>query len=86
MPWPGDGWSMGMGYSKSAAGRLYTGFDLRKPNRIVGGDEVGGHGIDGFWVNFRQEDRICRKEVKKNLKLETGNRRGSGELLVTGGW
>ena len=47
---------MGMAYSKSAAGRLDTGFDLRKPNRKVGGDEVGGHGIDDFWVNFRQED------------------------------
>jgi hypothetical protein len=52
---------MGMGYSESAAGRLDTGFDLLKPNRKVGGDEVGGHGIDDFWVNFRQEDRICRK-------------------------
>jgi hypothetical protein len=49
---------------------LDTGFDLPKPNRIVGGDEVGGHGIDDFWVNFRQEDRICRKGVKKKLKPE----------------
>jgi hypothetical protein len=39
-----------------------------------------------FWVNFRQEDRICRKGVKKKLKPETGNWRGSGEWLVTGGW
>jgi len=30
----------------------------------------------GFWVNFRLEDRICRKEVKKNLKLETGKVKG----------
>ncbi len=65
MAWPEDGWSMGMGYSESAAGRLDAGFELRKPNRIVGGDEVGGHGIDDFWVNFRQEDRICRKGAGK---------------------
>jgi hypothetical protein len=27
----------------------------------------------GFWVNFRQEDRICRKGVKKKLKwLQNG--------------
>jgi len=32
----------------------------------------------GFWVNFRLEDRICRKEVKKNLKLETGKVKGGG--------
>jgi hypothetical protein len=31
-------------------------------------------------------NRINRKEVKKNLKLETGNRRGSGELLVASDW
>jgi hypothetical protein len=39
----------------------------------------------GFWVNFRQEDRICRKGVKKKLKPETGDRKGSGGLMVTGG-
>ena len=37
----------------------------------------------GFWVNFRQEDRICRKGgVKKKLKPETGDRKGRGEQLV----
>ena len=62
MAWPEDGWSMGMGYSESAAGRLDAGFELRKPNRIVGGDEVGGHGIDEFWVNFRQNRSIAKKD------------------------
>ena len=43
---------------------------------VVAKTATGGEGKrildDGFWVNFRQEDRINRKEVKKNLKLETG--------------
>jgi hypothetical protein len=44
---------------------------------VVAGTGTGGDWgkkilDDGFWMNFRQEDRICRKEVKKNLKLETG--------------
>ena len=47
---------------------------------VVAKTATGGEGKrildDGFWVNFRQEDRINRKEVKKNLKLETGNRKG----------
>jgi hypothetical protein len=52
--------------------------------RVVAKTATGGNGgkkilDDRFWVNFRQEDRICRKEVKKKLKPETGGRKGSGE-------
>jgi hypothetical protein len=38
-----------------------------------------------FGKHFRQEDRICRKGVKKKLKPETGDRKGRGGLLVASG-
>jgi len=45
----------------------------------------------GFWMNFRQEDRICRKGTGRGQegdrkggeeKAETGDWRGRGEQLV----
>jgi len=44
------------------------------------------NGVDfGIGKHFRQEDRICRMGVKKKLKPETGDRKGSGGLLVASG-